>query len=198
MSGMIVKRAIVDVYERLYSDDMQEDWTEHRIAGFDATDLLIELFGESGAEVPSFASEPHEFGQIGEMLRRDGEIDFNAELDPDFDLLGLLREGLTAEADDEEIIAAWKAWRSAILGSGAGDLWSMRRWEQRAGEMDDWLREGGVTSDALLPLMTSLTTCPAAMDALVRALRGWQGDPIQGLRTTRAIVDGLQAPGSGS
>ena len=46
--------------------------------------------------------------------------------------------------------------------------------------------------------MRTLSATPAAMEALVEALRGWQGDPVSGLRTTRAIVDGLQAPGSGS
>lgn len=193
---MGARRAIVDIHERIYSDDMQEDWTEVRIPGFDATDLLIELFGETGEEVASFAYEPHEFGGIGELLVRDPDIDFRAELDPNFDILDFLKEGMTQDASDEEIVAAWRAWREAILGSGAGDVWARTRWEKRAGEMDAWLMESGVSKENLAPLMNSLASCPAAMAALVDALRGWQGDPIVGLRTTRAIIDGLQSPGS--
>jgi hypothetical protein len=197
-SGMTVRRAIVDIHERIYSEDMQEDWTEQRIQGFDATDLLIEMFGESGEEVASFAYEPHEFGRIGELLARDPGIDFRAELDPSFDILDFLQEGLTQDSSDEDIVAAWRAWRESVVASNVGDQWSRRRWEQRAGEMDSWLMETGITSEALVPIMRSLSSSPAAMAALVDALRGWQGDPIVGLRTTQTLVEALQAPNSGS
>lgn len=192
MSG---RRMIVDIHERIFADDV--DWDELRVTGYDVTDIMLEVFGEDadGELIASFVSEPYEFGEIGQKLAQDPEIDFQAEISPDFDLLEFLQPGLTRHDSEEDMARAWARWRTSILAEGDPFAWKRRKWQGRTEELAAALKEdvgADVPTDLYLPFMKEAVRSPAMIGAFVEALRNWEGDPLVGLREIAAVVDGLQ------
>ncbi len=192
---MDTKRMIVNIHERIVDSSTGTDWDELRIQDYDITDIMLEVIGEDpeGTRVAEFIAEPWEFPEIGAMLSQDPDVDFHAELDPGFSLGEFLH--LEHGSDDEECAHEWNRWRTGIIAQGDPHAWRRAKWAKRATEIASALKEDEgreVPSDVYLPMMRSLVGDPAMVRAFIDSLRGWEGEPLEGLRTIAAVVDGLQ------
>jgi len=192
---MAAKRMIVNIHARVVDESTGTDWDELRIEDYDVTDIMLEVIGEDpdGSRVAAFIAEPYEFPEIANLLYQDPEIDFHPELDPGFCLREFLC--LDADADDEECAHEWRRWRIRVTAKGDPHAWTRDKWRKRADEVAAALKndEGkGVDADVYLPFMKVLVADPAMVRAFVQALGQWEGDPLEGMRTVAAVIDGLR------
>jgi hypothetical protein len=194
---MTARRMLVDIHERVIDEGSNTDEDVFRIADYDVTDIMLEIFGEDadGSLIAAFVHEPHEFPEIGDRLCEDPEIGFHAELSPSFQILDFLSPGMDASAENEEIAEAWGRWRTSVLAESDPHAWTRRRWIGRADDLREALvkdRQRGTPSDAYLPYVREIVTDPAMIQAFIDAMRGWTGDPLEGLRAIEKVRDGLR------
>lgn len=192
---MDTKRMIVNIHECIVDESTSTDWDELRIQDYDVTEIMIEVIGEDpdGSRVAAFIAEPWEFPEVGEMLMQDPEINFSALLDPGFSLAEFLN--LDPCPETEDCALEWARWRTGVTAGADRHAWRRVKWEKRAEDISEAISkdEGqDVPSDVYLPLMQSLVVSRPAVQAFVDALRDWKGEPLEGMRTIAAVIDGLQ------
>jgi hypothetical protein len=154
--------------------------------------VLLETFGDDpeGEAVLGFIAEPWESFALTSSLQEHPEVSCQMpELPSGFNLAGALKPGLDATSPDEEIVAAWIAWRDAARGSGASLGYETSKWDVRAVALRRDIEASGLGHEPMMAFAKVLLESDAMVDALIAAAARWGGDPMRGLRLNKALAE---------